>query len=369
MRYKNYKNESTGDNRIYSRDEMLDMPLRQIRDNQKEYLSQYRSIGVPSSAELQASSNVVWVDEYTRDDGTKVSGHWRSKPDGVGSFAEEKNGVFGTTIVEKQDKPVKMNATEGAVTGGAYEEGGNPVLNAIYAALQNMVSDESEDVEDGAATGFASKVDRLRDQGYRRQNNDELFDSEVEKPWTFLMAKNHEMNSNRPDAKLFMDLALIRPKQVPSCRDYQFIDSKNVPELNRQFALTGNKEIPSWYDGFSFSKDSPTAQRLNSSEEFKAQLLKPENYNAETGTFRRDKLEIEFKDDKNLQYSFGHMTVLNPKITKDGYIEGLGYDKYDYEWLKQDGSEAVKLNNYARDLQLIQHLRNYFILIPIRVKL
>ena len=82
MQYKNYINSHSKSNRIYSRDEVLDMPLRAIRDNKSELEAQYRVIGVPSEEALKASSNVVWVDEYTRADGTKVSGHWRSKPEG-----------------------------------------------------------------------------------------------------------------------------------------------------------------------------------------------------------------------------------------------------------------------------------------------
>ena len=44
---------------------------------------QYHQIGIPSDKELQSSDNVVYVQAYTRDDGTEVRAHWRSKPDGI----------------------------------------------------------------------------------------------------------------------------------------------------------------------------------------------------------------------------------------------------------------------------------------------
>lgn len=86
-------------------------------------------------------------------------------------------------------------------------------------------------------------------------------------------------------------------------------------------------------------------------------------------TFKRDKLEIEFNNDKNLQYSFGHMTVLEPKI-ENGYITGIGYDKYDYSMLyKENDYKGVFLNNAAKFLQSTAKLKNYYVLVPIKVKI
>lgn len=102
-------------------------------------------------------------------------------------------------------------------------------------------------------------------------------------------------------------------------------------------------------------------------------LTKQKNYDSKTGEFKSDKLEIEFKKDKNLQYSFGHMTVLNPKI-KDGCVTGTAYDKYDFEAMYgknfEDVSEETrKLNNKAVFLQTFGRLRNYYVLIPVKIKI
>ena len=112
---------------------------------------------------------------------------------------------------------------------------------------------------------------------------------------------------------------------------------------------------------------------MNNSEEFKNQILSPKNYDSAAGTFTRDKLEIEFNDDENLKYSFGYMTLLEPKIEK-GYIIGTGFDKYNYEAIygkkfNNVSKETKSLNNKARILQATSKLKNYYVLVPVKIKI
>ena len=58
------------------------MSIREFKNRAEEFVAQHEVLGLPDEKELKNSSNVIWIDEYTRDDGTKVSGHWRSKPGG-----------------------------------------------------------------------------------------------------------------------------------------------------------------------------------------------------------------------------------------------------------------------------------------------
>ena len=112
---------------------------------------------------------------------------------------------------------------------------------------------------------------------------------------------------------------------------------------------------------------------MNNSEEFKNQILSSKNYDSTTGTFTRDKLEIEFNNDDNLKYSFGHMTVLEPRIEK-GYIIGTGFDKYNYEAMygkdfDNVSRETKSLNNKAKFLQATSKLKNYYVLVPVKIKI
>ena len=320
MKYKNYKNPYTQEDSIYSRNNMLDMSLRELISRKDEILAQTRVLGIPEDKELSGSENAVYVEAYTRDDGTEVKSHWRSKP--------------------------------------------NNTLSDNYSLKKNS----------GFPTGGASKIEREKEEiaiNKLSKNNDEFFEKERSNPQSWLMRINAERNSDRPTAKLFMDIALVNPKRVPSTQDYQYLTKEEGQIFNKKYKLTGNKEIPSSYDGFRFSKDSPTAQELNNSQELKNQIFADKNYDSRTGTFKRDKLEIEFKNDKNLQYSFGHMTVLNPKIEND-YITGLAFDKYDFEEMYgknfKDVSKEIKdLNNKAYSLQSLGHLKNYYIFVPINM--
>ena len=88
MKYKNYRNSHTNEDRIYSRKNIADMSVREVFSRKDEIMSQYNSIGIPSEGELKSSPNAVWVEPYTRDDGTSVRGYWRSRPEGESNTPE-----------------------------------------------------------------------------------------------------------------------------------------------------------------------------------------------------------------------------------------------------------------------------------------
>ena len=82
---------------------------------------------------------------------------------------------------------------------------------------------------------------------------------------------------------------------------------------------------------------------------------------------------IELTEDKNLHYSIGHGTILNPTIDKNGNFSGLLFDKYDFRpMLKEefiDKNQIAKINNKAYILQSFGQIENYYILIPIKFRL
>ena len=88
-RFKNYKNPVNNSDSIYSAEDFFNMSLNNISDNLDILNSQDRTIGIPYNEELQSSPNTVYVDSYTRADGTPVQAHWRSKSDGQGAFEQK----------------------------------------------------------------------------------------------------------------------------------------------------------------------------------------------------------------------------------------------------------------------------------------
>ncbi|MBR6127972.1 hypothetical protein IKQ21_09840 [bacterium] len=105
MKYKNYINNHTKDNRIYSSKEIADMSVREVFKKKDAIMSQHSQIGISSEKELQASDNVVYVKAYTREDGTEVKTHWRSLPDGI----------------ESNNLSFRSPQSSGTPTGGASE--------------------------------------------------------------------------------------------------------------------------------------------------------------------------------------------------------------------------------------------------------
>ena len=80
-----YKNPLTGNNRIFTREEVGHMSKEEYAKYEKEIDAQmeYFNGTMPTNEDLaQEASNgggVVYVNSYTRSDGTKVRGYYRSK--------------------------------------------------------------------------------------------------------------------------------------------------------------------------------------------------------------------------------------------------------------------------------------------------
>lgn len=53
MRFKNYKNSHTKDNRIYSKEEMLNLSVRELKERADEFIAQHKVLGFPIEEELK----------------------------------------------------------------------------------------------------------------------------------------------------------------------------------------------------------------------------------------------------------------------------------------------------------------------------
>ena len=81
-----YTNPLTGNNRIFTREEVGAMTPDEFAKYEKEIDAQIKFFGgtMPTNGDLQrevmTGGGVVYVNSYTRTDGTKVNGYYRSKP-------------------------------------------------------------------------------------------------------------------------------------------------------------------------------------------------------------------------------------------------------------------------------------------------
>ena len=143
MRFKNYRNSYTNDNRIYSKDEMLDMTVREIKDRAEEIIAQHRVLGLPDEKELAGSDNVVHVNAYTREDGTEVKAHWRSKP---GEGSNNTNDAVNDSDYENTDWDDNPEGSEGLYSSQKYEE--NEEYKKEYRAREKQKSIERKDPDE-----------------------------------------------------------------------------------------------------------------------------------------------------------------------------------------------------------------------------
>ena len=341
MKYKNYRNSYTNEDKIYSRKNIADMSVREAFSRKDEIMSQYNSIGIPSEGELQSSPNAVWVEAYTRDDGTEVSGYWRSKPEGSAENNSNDN-------VKSDDITTDEQVT---VTGGASEvnnKTGNIKIKDDY------------------------KTNTIQDS---------------------LMDFNNEQNAKYPDARDCMNIAIIGPENITNNENYKLLSDKDVQNLTFKSGINLSNDIKT----VEFSENSSIAHALNNSQELKQQIK--DNINKmENG----EKIQVSFNKDENLFRSLHNATVFDCKI-ENGTLTGYIYDKYDFEYqsynlqhgklgitasisnafmysnpfyvMNEAKNGALKGNftNLANDsatfLQNKNIIKNYNIVVPIKIKL
>ena len=157
-RFKNYKNPVNNSDSIYSAEDFFNMSLNNISDNLDILNAQDRTIGIPYNEELQSSPNTVYVDSYTRADGTPVQAHWRSKSDGQGAFEQKQTTPNYTNsqpintasfVDDTLNMPTSINdnvQTQRPLQGqqqgqNLYNQNPMPVFNTGVGQMNNLTLD------------------------------------------------------------------------------------------------------------------------------------------------------------------------------------------------------------------------------------
>lgn len=81
-KFKGYKNPLTNDNRIYTREDIKSLNIKDYDNAEPEIMAQWKNIGIPTNGELENehinNNGMVFVHGYTKSDGTKVKAHYRA---------------------------------------------------------------------------------------------------------------------------------------------------------------------------------------------------------------------------------------------------------------------------------------------------
>ncbi len=83
VNYFGYTNPVTGSGHIYSRENIGMMSTDEYTQNEKAINAQLNTIGIPANVELESACQrgrgLIYVESYTRSDGTQVKGYYRSR--------------------------------------------------------------------------------------------------------------------------------------------------------------------------------------------------------------------------------------------------------------------------------------------------
>ena len=153
MRFKNYRNSHTNEDTIYSKKNIADMSVREAFSRKDEIMAQHDAIGIPSEGELQSSPNAVWVEAYTRDDGTEVRGHWRSRPEGSSAEPENHQTTKDVTKENIIDSLLQEN-----LDSFRYQNNNNTSINTTETIGNNV---NNTDNNKGNLTDLNEKIMKL----------------------------------------------------------------------------------------------------------------------------------------------------------------------------------------------------------------
>ena len=327
MKFKNYVNSLTGDNRIFSNKEIADMSVREVFKNKDGIMAQHSQIGIPSEKELQASDNVVYVNAYTRDDGTEVRAHWRSKPDGM----ESNNLSFNTS------------AQSGTPTGGASK-----IKQDINGKKDIPKMTKSAEMQESTIKNMPIwEVKRNPEQEYYRI----AFELKNSKENGKIPEWINEHNDVRTLDKIGNEKnkQLLKEKIIQGAKDNNDIETLN--NLDKVYVITAKP-------------DSNLTSAIKNSKYFRQEIDKRIT-GIESGVYEKTFFPIAFPDSEvSTHNAIGRCDVHNVKLEPNGDISAIIIDYYDFG--KRSNNPIVK-NGYIQ--QQNGHLTNYALMIPIRIKM
>lgn len=275
----------------------------------EELLEEYQKRNVNPRI-ISGVQDIVFVHEYQREDGTEVIAHYRSKPNGI---ANNNLGFNAST-------------QSGSPTGGASEINNQEILISPWNSP------------------FLPKTNN---EDYKLKNE--------------LIRFNNEQNKNYKDARDLMNIALIGPENIQSNSEYKRIDQNDVKKLSKEIGDKLDRKIST----IKFEPNSSLAASINSSPSLKQSI---NSWCKQAENERGQTISVAINDNENLFRSINKATILNPKV-KNGVFTGYLYDKYDFKPDEFKDKYTTAVNTGAVTLQTVGVLKNYNILVPIKMNL
>nr|QGT49835.1 hypothetical protein Melaina855_2220 [uncultured Candidatus Melainabacteria bacterium] len=341
---RNFFNEISGNNRIFTGEDIGQMSGDEFAKNEKAIRHQWGSVGIPSEHELSGSDDVVYVRAYTRGDGTKVSAYYRSKG-GRGGNIDGSVGTIesagGTSNINQAVTDVTdvFNILSGFIPEGLLGNVGS-FLGDYYENLTNISH------KNGNPTGAAAGVN-----GDEKPNlGDNLQESIYNSLGTLTTGSVAKANMNNA----IHDMAAS--KKNPFAKIITRDNIKNS-ELNK---LLDNIGVPKNSRGSFYTGDSSQSKQLSESKQIndfiKNNYEKIRNNEIKNAPVHFNSLILRGADN---YAGIQHAIIHNPKIDNDGNFSGMIVDYYDFT--HRTGLHPGNIpNNWGYSMQQRGLLENQF---------
>ena len=327
---RNFINAITNDNRLYTAEDIGEMTNREFLDNEKAIDYQLNNLGIPRRGDLAGNPDVVYVHSYTRDDGTEVRAHYRSKPDGVGSNNYEHSGT-STGAAAGIEQPTLL---EGGITYNNY-----PLQSRV------TIDDYPQMIEDSL---FGVVNRGILDLGIN-SIGEMINQNDAVNFWN-IASKGVTQNSTEDyinrNGKFYNNIGEI-------VKDFPQYKEQIKEKVKKQFK---KDDVPA----IVFHENSSVAKAISKSAELNDFIYK--NVSA-LKSGEEVSGSLGFTSDSNLHSAFGKVDVLSAKL-QGKYIEFILLDTYDFNpnetnWKVQMGYSAQKAGL----------LKPYFTIVKVKYKI
>ena len=327
---RNFINAITNDNKIYTAEDIGSMSGDEFMENEKAINYQMANLGIPRESDLSGNPDVVYVHAYTRDDGTEVRAHYRSKPDVVGSNNYEHSGTSTGAAVDIEPT-LKL---EGGITYNDYQPNLRATIDDYSQAIENIfIGDLNKNLLDlGINT-----VGRIQ-----KQNDAVNF-------WNIAsqnLWKKQADDYIKGNGKFYKNM-----KDV--INDFPQYKKQIQEKVKTQFK---KDDVP----GIVFHENSSVAKAIIKSEELNDFIYKNA---AALKSGKEVTGSLGFNSDANLHNAFGKMDILSAKL-QGKYIEFILLDTYDF-----NPNETNPLVQMGYSTQKAGLLHPYFTIVKCRYKI
>ena len=326
---KNFFNTISNNNKIYTAEDIGKMSAEEFMTNEKAIDYQMENLGIPRESDLSGNPDVVYVHAYTRDDGTEVRAHYRSKPDGVGGNNYEHSGT-NTGAAEDIEPTLKL---DGGITYNNYPINKNAGIRNYFERNINST--------DGLLNEKTLNL-LINAGGYPLNQNDAVALWNMASDSTGIY--NHDYI--RKNGTLYNDVDSLTSEYAP-------YKTKIKNKIKSQF---GDVNVP----GVVLHENSNVSNVIAHSEELESFIRN--NY-ADLKSGKEVSGSFRFNGFTNLHNAFGSVDVLSAKV-RGNYVDVTLLDTYDFN--KEDKNLFVKMGRRAQETG---KLNPYFTIVRCRYKM